>query len=305
MLSREGILSRASSVAAYATGRRVRVAAQLLLVAAVVFVLVRFESLWRDGQIRLADVRWAYIAAALFAAGAALLASAFIWLAILRGLGVETERAWAGVFLQAQLTKYVPGSIWQYAGRGALGRERGISLRPLALSMPIELGSAACASAAVSTLLLGWWGAAGLLAALAALALALRFPHADRAMARVVMRVLPLYIGVSLLTGVSFWLVARAFVSVSVADTPRFVGAFAAAWVVGLVAVWAPGGIGVREAVLVALLHGQIGAADALVVAAASRATLMAADVLGAGAGQLVLRRSRPPGALADPGRAS
>jgi hypothetical protein len=59
--------------------------------------------------------------------------------------------------------------------------------------------------------------------------------------------------------------------------------------------------------VLVAILRGKIGSADALVLAAASRAVLAFVDVALAGGGVLLLRRSgeHPPAdiALSPPGR--
>ena len=76
--------------------------------------------------------------------------------------------------------------------------------------------------------------------------------------------------------------------------TLPYMGTFAVAWLAGLLAIYAPGGLGVREAVLVALLHGRIGAADALVVAAASRLVLVLADVLLAAVSTAALRRRGP-----------
>ena len=52
------------------------------------------------------------------------------------------------------------------------------------------------------------------------------------------------------------------------------------------VAIYAPGGIGVREAVLVGLLRGKIGSGDALLIAAASRAVLTLVDLVGAEPGE-------------------
>jgi uncharacterized membrane protein YbhN (UPF0104 family) len=86
-------------------------------------------------------------------------------------------------------------------------------------------------------------------------------------------------------------------------DLAFYVGAFAIAWLAGLVAVYAPGGLGVREAVLVALLSSRIGAANALVLAATSRLIFILADVVLAGAATAALRRGRPPLDVADAAR--
>ena len=111
-----------------------------------------------------------------------------------------------------------------------------------------------------------------------------------------------LYLPVWLLLGTSFWLCARGLIAVPVSDLALYIGVFAVAWLAGLLAIYAPGGLGVREAVLVALLHGRIGAGDALVLAAASRLMLILVDVLLAGASTAALRRSgRPQLDVADP----
>ena len=50
MVSRERLLRLGATVAERATERRVRVLAQLLLVAAAVFVALRVRSIWHGGQ---------------------------------------------------------------------------------------------------------------------------------------------------------------------------------------------------------------------------------------------------------------
>src|SRR5436190_915077 len=76
------------------------------------------------------------------------------------------------------------------------------------------------------------------------------------------------------LVGLSFWLTARALVPVPLEDLGFYTGVFAIASLAGLFAFFAPVGLGVREAVLVALLRPRLGTADALLVAAASRGVL-------------------------------
>jgi uncharacterized membrane protein YbhN (UPF0104 family) len=99
-----------------------------------------------------------------------------------------------------------------------------------------------------------------------------------------------LYVPVWLLLGLCFWLTARSLFDLSFEQSSFYTGAFTVAWLVGLVAVFAPGGLGVREAVLVALLRSRTGTADAVLLAAASRALLTVVDLL-AGAGGAVLLR--------------
>jgi uncharacterized membrane protein YbhN (UPF0104 family) len=292
---RERLIRLGLRAAAVASSRRVRITAQLLLLAGLVFVLLRLRSIWRDGDISLRDVRWGFIAIAVAAAASGLVASSFIWLAILNRLGVATRAAWAAIFLQAQVAKYVPGSLWQYAGRAALAQSHGIPLRGAGKSLPIELGASMIAAGAFAILFIGWWGVAGLAVIFGALFFADRVLDRRLAVVRAVARTAFFYGGVWVLVGVSFSLTARAFVAVPVNDVPRYIAAFATSWIVGLLAIYAPGGVGVREAVLVGLLRGKIGSADALVVAGASRGVLTSVDLVGAAFGFAVLRREPRP----------
>src|SRR5262249_39848123 len=63
------------------------------------------------------------------------------------------------------------------------------------------------------------------------------------------------------------------------------IGACSLSWAVGFLAVFAPAGTGVREAVMVAVLHVRTTTAIALVIALVTRATAVLCDaVLGAAA---------------------
>jgi uncharacterized membrane protein YbhN (UPF0104 family) len=296
-VSGERLLRLAERGAELATARRVRVAAQLLLAAALVFVLVRLRSIWHDSHVDLARVDWLALVGAFAVSIVGVGAGGFVWLAILRRLGTETRSRWVGVFFQAQLSKYIPGTVWQYAGRAALGRAHGIPPRTVALSVPVELGASALAAAATAPLLLGWWGAPVVLALALGVAVAgRRLANGGSRAVRIVRAgtgPFLLYLSAWPAIGVGFWLCARGLVPVPAHDLPVYAGAYGVAWVAGLVAVYAPGGLGVREAVLVALLAGRLGASDALVVAAVSRAILTLVDLVLAGIGVVLLGHFR------------
>jgi uncharacterized membrane protein YbhN (UPF0104 family) len=301
MVSRERLLRLGATAADRATARRVRVLGQLLLAAGVVFVVLRVRSLWHGGHVELANVDWAALAGSFVLAAAGTAAGALIWLVILDGLGVKPRLRWAGLFFQAQLGKYIPGSIWQYAGRAAVARANGIPVGPVGVSLAIEFAAAAIAAGSMAGFLLGWWGAL-ILAAAAVLLVAGGRPTRSRLPAFVTVKATLLSLPAWLVLGASFWLCAQGLVAVPASDLAFYMGTFAVAWLAGLLAIYAPGGLGVREAVLVALLHGRIGAANALVVAAVSRLMLILADVLLAGISTAAMRRGgRPRLDVADP----
>ena len=81
------------------------------------------------------------------------------------------------------------------------------------------------------------------------------------------------------LTGLAFWLVCRQLTAAPI-DPIVAVGAFSLAGAAGVAVIFFPSGIGVREAVLVALLSGIVPAEDALLAGATIRALSILADVL-------------------------
>ena len=301
MVSRERLHRLGATVVERATERRVRVLAQVLLVAAAVFVGLKVRSIWHGGHIELANVDWLALVGSFSLAVLGTAAGALIWLVILDGLGVKPRLRWAGLFFQAQLGKYIPGSVWQYAGRAAVARVNGIPVGPVGVSLGVEFAAAAIAAGAMAGFLLGWWGAL-IIAAVAVFLVAVGRPRRSRLPVVVTIKATLLYLPAWLLLGASFWLCARGLVAIPAGDLALYMGAFAIAWLAGLLAIYAPGGLGVREAVLVALLHGRIGTADALVVAASSRLILILVDVLLAGISTAAIRRSGGPRLdVADP----
>ena len=300
MVSRERLIRLGATVAERATDRRVRRLAQLLLVAAAVFVALRVRSLWHGSHVELANVDWLSLAGSFVLGVGGTAAGALIWLVILDGLGVTPRLRWAGLFFQAQLGKYIPGSVWQYAGRAAVARTNGIPVGPVGVSLAVEFAASAVAAGAMAGFLLGWWGVA-ILAAVAVFLVAGGRPTRSRLPVAVTIRATLLYLPAWLMLGASFWLCARGLLAVPAHDVAIYIGAFAVAWLAGLLAVYAPGGLGVREAVLVALLSSRIGAANALVVAAASRLILILVDVTLAGVATAVMRRHPAQLDVADP----
>jgi uncharacterized membrane protein YbhN (UPF0104 family) len=299
MASREQLLRLGETVAERATTKRVRAVAQVLLLAALVFLVLRARSLWHGSHVELSRIDWQALAVALALAVVGTAAGGLIWLAILGDLGVKTRRRWAGLFFQAQLGKYIPGSVWQYAGRAAIARTNGLPTREVAVSLPVEFVASAAAAGVIGAFLLGWWGAVVVTGA-AGVLIAGRLARSGPPGVNATVRAALLYVPVWMSLGASFWFCARTFVGIPVHDLALYTGAFAIAWLAGLLAIYAPGGLGVREAVVVALLSGRLGAADALVVAAASRLLLMLADLGLAGIATATMRR-RPELRLQTP----
>jgi glycosyltransferase 2 family protein len=304
MVSRERLLRLGETIARRVngpSGRRARLIGRAIAVALLLLLALRLWQLWRRHPVDFGQLDGALFAAAVVASSAAVSAYGFVWPFLLRRLGTPAGLSWITLFFKSQLGKYLPGSVWQYAGRVGLARSRGVPVQRALISIVAEVAYSAIAAAAVSSLILGWLAAGCVLAALALLlvwAIASGRTLSTRPSVVSALRAGPaalaLYLIVWGLYGVAFWTTGRALFGVPGSDLPRYVGVFALAWLAGLVAIFAPGGIGVREAVIAALLRNKLGEADAIVLAATSRIVLTAIDFAAGAASFGALRRNHP-----------
>ncbi len=279
--------------------RRARWVRQLVRVAALavlIYLAFRLHDLWRDNAVDLSTASVPLLVTAAIVSFAAVVSYGLVWPRILARLGSAPPSRAVGLFLQSQLGKYLPGGMWHYAGRVGLARARGLPTRTTVVSLGIEVGASVAAAALVGLFVLPVVLAAPLAIALLVL---LRLSSTGRIstrmlvpLLRVVRRLVPvagddirvavralshtamLFVPVWLVYGLAFWLTARALFPVPADDVVYFTATFALSWIAGMVVVFAPGGIGVREAVIVALLSPRVGEAEAIVVAATSRVLL-------------------------------
>ena len=147
----------------------VRLLGRLLALALLVVVGLRLWQLWRREPVDFGDVNGAVFAAAVVASVAAVSAYGLVWLVLLRRLGTPAPLSWITIFFKSQLGKYLPGSVWQYAGRVGLARNQGVPVQRGLASVAAEIGYSALAAAAAASLMLGSIAAAGVFVVLAAL----------------------------------------------------------------------------------------------------------------------------------------
>jgi glycosyltransferase 2 family protein len=284
----------------------------VIAVAGGAFLVRAVVDEWSTVRSSLADARPAWLVAGLLCAAAAMLAVALPWRAALALLGAHVDRsATVASYFVGEMGKYVPGGIWPVVGRAELVRRGGVARSTSYASVALSLATLYLAGMLVVTLLvpLRFVGneSAGALWVLMLLPLGLLVLHprplgwlVARA-ERIVGRKLPVqvpswsdsiglvvrYIPSWLLIGTATWCVARAF--------DRNVGWIVVApaailsWVVGFL-VPVPGGIGVREAVFVALV-GALPSGVAATVAVTTRLCFLLVDGGGAALGALSWRR--------------
>jgi len=251
------------------------------------------------------------------AASFALVATAGALRAIIADFG--SRLSWMAafrVFVVGQLGKYIPGTVWGILGPGVIAREYGVPRTRSATAFLVTIAmTAGCGSIlAAFTLPFASKDVAGkyvlVLAAAPLLLVALhpRFVNAVLAWILRAARRPPLEHTLSwtgITTGMA-WLVAAwiAYGAALGALASSFgvgfddalvigVGAFALAWIVGFIVVFAPAGAGVREVVLVAALAPVLDTSTGLVVAMVDRVVIIFAELSLAGVALLVARRRR------------
>lgn len=235
------------------------------------------------------------------------------WRTILAGWGqhltrIDAARTW---FL-ANLGRYIPGKVWSVAGMIVLAARQGVATWAATASavvlQVIGLGAAlALVAATLPAADTGLRVAVGAAVAAGTLAL-MAWPPAIRALQRMVpklseLRPLPppaLLMGSGLSAagwisyGTSFWALSRGLGQPPLLSVWMAIGVFALAYTVGLLALFAPGGAVVREAVLLALLAPVLGPAAALTLALASRLLLTVVELTVAASLFFTQPRSAP-----------
>jgi hypothetical protein len=98
-----------------------------------------------------------------------------------------------------------------------------------------------------------------------------------------------------ILAGLSLWFVARSVSAVTVAQIPTFVSIAGLAWTISYLALFAPGGIGVREAIFLTTLHQIVGlGSEAAIVVVGIRLVQLFVEIICVIAGAIVLKLFSP-----------
>ncbi len=235
------------------------------------------------------------------------------WRRILAGWGERLPYATAvRIWTISNLGRYLPGKIWSVAGLAVLAQRSGVAPWAAAgsaiIMQAVALGTgvavvAATAPGAASPLSLS-------LAALVAAAVVavLVWPKTMRLASRALGRELrPLHAAAvtiaALVTalswvayGVAFWLLARGLFGHTSLSLVSAIGVFAAGYIIGLLALVAPGGVGVREIIFIGLLAPILGSGAAVALGVASRILLTITEAGAAAAGLLTRERKRASG---------
>ena len=288
--------------------RKAWLALQIVLAAVVLYFVGtsmarNWASIRGSAAVIVVDPVALAVSAGVTLATYALLISA--WRAVLLGWGERLAYAQAArIWCLSNLARYIPGRVWQIAGMAAMAQQAGVSpwaaggsavvVQLLAVATgalvtglaaphagrPLLIGGAGVAAAAI-TATLAWprttqWLSAGI-SRLAGRPLRLE-PVAPG----------PLLLSALVTTlawlayGLTLFFLVRGILGTSALTLGTAIGAFAASYLVGLLLVFTPGGLGAREGVIYVLLTPSLGAAGAFVVMVSSRVLMTATEILAA-----------------------
>jgi uncharacterized membrane protein YbhN (UPF0104 family) len=94
------------------------------------------------------------------------------------------------------------------------------------------------------------------------------------------LRLVALGVGQLFLSGLAFWLVVNGVTDVALRDWYHLAAAYTVAGIVGLFAIFAPGGLGVREGMLLLLLESSINGAELALAVILMRIGVIIAELL-------------------------
>ncbi|MDQ1574666.1 MAG: glycosyltransferase 2 family protein [Actinomycetota bacterium] len=285
--------------------KRVRTGAQIAFgVLAVGFLVWAIASNWSAVIKALAHMNPLFVIASVILIFVGLYVNMLSWRAVVAALGTPLTRAQAAtVFFTSQLGKYIPGGIWPVVTSARLGQAFGlaavlsVSSMTIALLLSLTVGSVLAVGALflVPAIAAKYSALPIVLIALGVIALsppvlnrlimlALRILRRSGTLPKLASRPFAAAIGWSIMSwlcfGVALFLLTVA--SGAPVDATTLVGGisgYALSWVAGFVAILVPAGAGVREAVLVLVLSGELAVPTVLGVAIVHRLIMTMGDV--------------------------
>lgn len=283
------------------------VAAQWIFAAAVVWFAVRaLRGQWSGAAERLASVRpeWGWIGLATLLVLLTYLLLIETWRRILEASGERLPLGDAArIWFVSNLGKYVPGKIWSIAAMTVMAKNSRVSpviaagssvltqLVSVAAGIGVVLVTGArsmihpgIAIAAAAVIVVGIAAVPSLLPALARMIASLT--GRPIVLPRISGRVVSLAAAGAVISwvayGIAFQFFVRGILGSAAGATSSYIAVYAASYIIGFLALFAPGGAVVRESAMITgmVRLGLTGQADALAVAITSRLWLTVTELL-------------------------
>ena len=283
-----------------------RVVQAIILLLALGFLVALIVRQWHSLQVYEWELSPSWALLALSGLGAAWLMQLGLWRAILGSLG-GTLRYWqaARIWFLSNITRYIPGNVWQYLSMVELAAEQGVSRTASLTSVLLHQAISVSAGLALAGLYFACAGEGVWLDRLRPflyvlpLGLLLLQPRLlervlnwllarfKRPPLRVtltwpqVWALVAAYAVAWIIMGAGFASLVRALTPVTWAQVPALVAIFAAAYVIGFLSLLTPSGLGVREGIMTLLLAAILPAGVSAVIAVVARLWMIVGELIG------------------------
>jgi hypothetical protein len=286
----------------------IRLAASILIIAVVLFFLARvLYTNWE--QVKAYEWQFNLPLLALSFAGLAgsYLVDVAVWRQVISRMGAHITLARAlRLYFAAGLVKYIPGTVWQFLSWFYLAQREGVSKIAAGTSIIISQALSALAGALLAAAAFASMGAHDVTRQLALLVLIIpvgllvlqprliaavlnwglarlgRQPVSFDLTFRDLAAIFIFYLLSYGLWGLALFSFTNALTPLPLTDFAPFLGVFPAAYALGLIAPFAPAGLGVREATLTYLLSLFVPLPIATVIALLARPWMMVVEITGA-----------------------
>jgi glycosyltransferase 2 family protein len=245
--------------------------------AAVVFVGVYLQTTWGRVHAGVTSIHWGYLALSCVFFGTGYFVNGLVWKMLLSA-GEKKAGFFDSLYMVciSMLMRYIPGKIWQLAGRFSMANARGFDRNTVVVSLVEETTADICGGIFIAYAAFGrqmGWAGLLLLAAIAAAAVVLslkpartrlRVPavHGGRIAVAVVLYSVN-WVGY----GCAFYFTIRSLYAVDIPNIILCGGAMAVGWIGGMASFIIPNGIGVREGIVALLLSSVLSAPQAMAAA--------------------------------------
>lgn len=231
--------------------------------------------------------------------------SAYSWFVLLKRLGIKISiKKTLRIWIISNTSRYIPGTVWQYIGRVELLQRCGVSRKEGIVSILYETLLTIVAGFLMSIFAINLWNTIGLESYVIFIGLIIPFALLHPAISNKVLLLLagitrkerimfiqikaidylvllPFFLANFLINGLALSLLTYSFTgSLHLENVFLLSGAYALSWLIGYFSVFAPGGLGVTEAVLTVFLSFQMPLALSSAIAIVYRFLLVAAELV-------------------------
>lgn len=280
------------------------------IILATVALFFVFEKIWNN---RSWIVTWhptkdmvltCVTASIIYALSCFLLSTAWQRLLIWLGGATIGHRACHAVYGRTQVAKYIPGNIFHIAGRHIWARQLGFEHGTLAGAAVYEILGLLLASSTIALMSLILWRTSGnipifsiaiifsitllspfiLNKAISSFPKFRHFGLQRKDLMSIVKGLLPIcslyFLYFFIVGGILLWLVNDMSPVETFGKAGAIISIVAVSWIVGFISPGSPGGLGIREAMLIFFLSGLIGEPESTLVAVVFRLITVSGDFL-------------------------